>query len=59
MVPMWMYPLAIAGWKDSLFGVNHVHGPDGVRFYTKMKTVTSRWASMARTENGFVMPTMK
>jgi malonate-semialdehyde dehydrogenase (acetylating)/methylmalonate-semialdehyde dehydrogenase len=50
---------SFGGWKDSLFGVNHVHGPDGVRFYTKMKTVTSRWALMARSENTFVMPTMK
>jgi malonate-semialdehyde dehydrogenase (acetylating)/methylmalonate-semialdehyde dehydrogenase len=50
---------SFGGWKDSLFGVNHVHGPDGVRFYTKMKTVTSRWSSMARSENAFVMPTMR
>src|SRR5699024_2492351 len=34
---------SFGGWKDSLFGDHHVHGPEGVRFYTRMKTVTSRW----------------
>jgi malonate-semialdehyde dehydrogenase (acetylating) / methylmalonate-semialdehyde dehydrogenase len=58
-IPVPMAYHSFGGWKDSLFGVNHVHGPDGVRFYTKMKTVTCRWASMARSENTFVMPTMK
>ncbi|MRI33569.1 methylmalonate-semialdehyde dehydrogenase (CoA acylating) [Endozoicomonas sp. OPT23] len=31
------------GWKNSMFGPLNMHGPDGVRFFTKMKTVTSRW----------------
>ncbi len=31
------------GWKRSLFGPLHMHGPDGVRFYTRMKTITARW----------------
>ena len=34
---------SFGGWKRSLFGPLHVHGPDGVRFYTRLKTVTSRW----------------
>ncbi|MBL10526.1 MAG: methylmalonate-semialdehyde dehydrogenase (CoA acylating) [Acidiferrobacteraceae bacterium] len=41
-------PLAFhsfGGWKRSLFGDHNIHGPEGVRFYTKMKTVTSRWTS--------------
>ena len=43
-------PLAFhsfGGWKRSLFGDYHIHGPEGVRFYTRMKTVTSRWTSKA------------
>ena len=34
---------SFGGWKDSLFGEHHVHGPDGVRFYTRGKVVTARW----------------
>jgi len=40
-VPMAYY--SFGGWKDSLFGATHVHGEDGVRFYTRLKTVTTRW----------------
>ena len=34
---------SFGGWKNSLFGDHYIHGPEGVRFYTKMKTVTTRW----------------
>jgi malonate-semialdehyde dehydrogenase (acetylating) / methylmalonate-semialdehyde dehydrogenase len=34
---------SFGGWKDSLFGDTHVHGPEGVSFYTRAKVVTSRW----------------
>jgi malonate-semialdehyde dehydrogenase (acetylating)/methylmalonate-semialdehyde dehydrogenase len=40
-VPMAYY--SFGGWKDSLFGDAHVHGVDGVRFYTRLKAVTARW----------------
>jgi malonate-semialdehyde dehydrogenase (acetylating)/methylmalonate-semialdehyde dehydrogenase len=40
-VPMAFY--SFGGWKDSLFGDTHVHGPEGVRFYTRGKAITSRW----------------
>jgi malonate-semialdehyde dehydrogenase (acetylating)/methylmalonate-semialdehyde dehydrogenase len=40
-VPMAYY--SFGGWKDSLFGDHHMHGPEGVRFYTRAKVVTSRW----------------
>jgi len=40
-VPMAFY--SFGGWKDSLFGDTHAHGPEGVRFYTRAKAVTSRW----------------
>ncbi len=40
-VPMAYY--SFGGWKDSLFGQSHIHGPEGVTFYTRAKVVTSRW----------------
>ncbi|MEQ8193492.1 MAG: aldehyde dehydrogenase family protein, partial [Rhodospirillales bacterium] len=40
---------SFGGWKRSLFGDHHIHGMEGVRFYTKLKTVTSRWPSGIRT----------
>jgi malonate-semialdehyde dehydrogenase (acetylating)/methylmalonate-semialdehyde dehydrogenase len=43
-VPMAYY--SFGGWKDSLFGDKHVHGPEGVSFYTRAKIVTSRWPSV-------------
>ncbi|MBC8240397.1 MAG: CoA-acylating methylmalonate-semialdehyde dehydrogenase [Alphaproteobacteria bacterium] len=39
---------SFGGWKDSLFGDHSIHGMEGVRFYTKLKTVTSRWPSGIR-----------
>lgn len=36
---------SFGGWKRSLFGDHHIHGVEGVRFYTKLKTITSRWPS--------------
>ena len=44
-VPMAFY--SFGGWKASLFGDTHVHGPEGVRFYTRAKAVTSRWPEPA------------
>ncbi len=44
MVPMWMLAYySFGGWKNSLFGDTHVHGTEGVHFYTRGKAVTSRW----------------
>ncbi|MGJ9413085.1 CoA-acylating methylmalonate-semialdehyde dehydrogenase [Aeromicrobium sp. CF4.19] len=42
-VPVPMAFHSFGGWKDSLFGDHHMHGPEGVRFYTQAKVVTSRW----------------
>jgi malonate-semialdehyde dehydrogenase (acetylating)/methylmalonate-semialdehyde dehydrogenase len=51
-VPMAFY--SFGGWKNSLFGDAHVHGMDGVRFYTRSKVVTSRWpAPPAGSQLGF------
>jgi len=40
-VPMAYY--SFGGWKASLFGDAHVHGGEGVKFYTRGKVVTARW----------------
>jgi len=55
-VPMAFH--SFGGWKDSLFGDHHIHGPEGVRFYTKLKTITTRWLDGERIGADFVMPTM-
>ena len=47
---------SFGGWKRSLFGDHHMHGPEGVRFYTRLKTVTQRWPSGIREGSEFVMP---
>jgi malonate-semialdehyde dehydrogenase (acetylating)/methylmalonate-semialdehyde dehydrogenase len=57
-IPVPMAFHSFGGWKRSLFGPLHVHGPDGVRFYTRLKTVTSRWPTSASEGAQFVMPTM-
>ncbi|WP_413738476.1 CoA-acylating methylmalonate-semialdehyde dehydrogenase [Sodalis sp. RH21] len=49
---------SFGGWKRSVFGALNVHGPDGVRFYTRMKTVTSRWPTGQQTVSEFSMPTL-
>jgi malonate-semialdehyde dehydrogenase (acetylating)/methylmalonate-semialdehyde dehydrogenase len=46
-VPMAFY--SFGGWKDSLFGDTHVHGAEGVRFYTRAKAITTRWPGSAGT----------
>ncbi|MDN5930674.1 MAG: aldehyde dehydrogenase family protein, partial [Pseudonocardia sp.] len=42
-VPVPMAYYSFGGWKDSLFGSSHIHGPEGVAFYTRAKVVTARW----------------
>src|SRR5271166_2948436 len=56
-VPLAYY--TFGGWKRSGFGDLNQHGPDAVRFYTKTKTVTSRWPSGMKEGAEFVIPTMK
>jgi malonate-semialdehyde dehydrogenase (acetylating)/methylmalonate-semialdehyde dehydrogenase len=57
-VPMAFY--SFGGWKDSLFGDKHVHGPEGVSFYTRAKVVTARWPrSSQASEASFHFPTSK
>jgi malonate-semialdehyde dehydrogenase (acetylating) / methylmalonate-semialdehyde dehydrogenase len=48
-VPMAFY--SFGGWKDSLFGDTHVHGAEGIRFYTRGKAITSRWPDVEYSEH--------
>jgi len=57
-VPVPMAYHSFGGWKNSLFGEHHVHGPDGVRFYTRAKVVTQRWPELER-DASFDMPTAR
>ena len=55
-VPMAFY--SFGGWKASLFGDLHVHGMEGVKFYTRTKVVTTRWPHDETPAAGFNMPTL-
>jgi malonate-semialdehyde dehydrogenase (acetylating)/methylmalonate-semialdehyde dehydrogenase len=57
-IPVPMAFHSFGGWKRSLFGDHHVHGPEGVRFYTRLKATTVRWPSGPATGAEFKMPTM-
>jgi malonate-semialdehyde dehydrogenase (acetylating)/methylmalonate-semialdehyde dehydrogenase len=58
-VPVPMAFHSFGGWRHSMFGDHHMHGPEGVRFYTRLKTVTQRWPEPETVRADFVMPTMK
>ena len=57
-IPVPMAFNSFGGWKRSLFGDHHVHGTEGVRFYTKYKVVTGRWPNSSDLDGSFIMPTM-
>jgi malonate-semialdehyde dehydrogenase (acetylating)/methylmalonate-semialdehyde dehydrogenase len=57
-IPVPMAFHSFGGWKRSLFGDHHIHGPEGVRFYTRLKTATLRWPTGIRTGADFIMPTL-
>ncbi|MFI5694642.1 CoA-acylating methylmalonate-semialdehyde dehydrogenase [Kribbella sp. NPDC051586] len=54
-VPMAFY--SFGGWKDSLFGDHHVHGPEGIAFYTRAKAVTTRWPEPDEPRGNLSFPT--
>jgi malonate-semialdehyde dehydrogenase (acetylating)/methylmalonate-semialdehyde dehydrogenase len=54
-VPMAYY--SFGGWRSSLFGDHHIHGPEGVRFYTRGKAVTSRWPAGPNDAGSLHFPT--
>ena len=58
-IPVPMAFHSFGGWKSSLFGDHHMHGAEGVRFYTRYKAITQRWPTGIRAGAEFVMPTMK
>jgi malonate-semialdehyde dehydrogenase (acetylating) / methylmalonate-semialdehyde dehydrogenase len=55
-IPVPMAFHSFGGWKRSLFGANHMHGAEGVRFYTRRKAITARWPDGDRGPE-FTMPT--
>jgi malonate-semialdehyde dehydrogenase (acetylating)/methylmalonate-semialdehyde dehydrogenase len=58
-IPVPVAFFSFGGWKQSLFGDLHVHGPEGFAFYTRRKVVTARWpASEEESRAGFAMPTL-
>jgi malonate-semialdehyde dehydrogenase (acetylating)/methylmalonate-semialdehyde dehydrogenase len=58
-IPVPMAFHSFGGWKRSLFGDHYMHGPEGVRFFTHLKTITARWPTGIRAGSEFVMPTMR
>ena len=58
-IPVPMAFHSFGGWKRSLFGDHHAHGPESVRFYTRQKAITQRWPASTAAGAEFAMPTMK
>ena len=57
-IPVPMAFHSFGGWKASIFGDHAMHGMEGVRFYTRIKTTTTRWPTGQRTDAQFTMPTL-
>jgi malonate-semialdehyde dehydrogenase (acetylating) / methylmalonate-semialdehyde dehydrogenase len=57
-IPVPIAFFSFGGWRSSLFGDTHVHGMEGVRFYTRGKVVSTRWPDANAVPTGFVMPTL-
>jgi malonate-semialdehyde dehydrogenase (acetylating)/methylmalonate-semialdehyde dehydrogenase len=57
-IPVPMAFHSFGGWKHSLFGDHHIHGPEGMRFYTQLKTGTLRWPASPLAGADFAMPTL-
>ena len=56
-IPVPMAFHSFGGWKQSLFGDHSMHGMEGIHFYTKLKTITSRWPKSIKAGPEFVLPT--
>ena len=56
-IPVPMAFHSFGGWKNSLFGDHSVHGMEGIHFYTKLKTITSRWPKSIQSGPEFILPT--
>jgi malonate-semialdehyde dehydrogenase (acetylating)/methylmalonate-semialdehyde dehydrogenase len=58
-IPVPISFFSFGGWRHSLFGDQHIYGPESVRFYTRSKVITRRWPDSGMTHaNSFVMPTL-
>jgi malonate-semialdehyde dehydrogenase (acetylating)/methylmalonate-semialdehyde dehydrogenase len=57
-IPVPMAFHSFGGWKRSLFGDHSIYGPEGVRFYTRLKTITARWPTGIRAGVDTTMPTL-
>ena len=59
-VPVPMAYCSFGGWKDSLFGDRHIHGPEGVSFYTKARVITAHWPQLDKASDAsFHFPTAR
>jgi malonate-semialdehyde dehydrogenase (acetylating)/methylmalonate-semialdehyde dehydrogenase len=58
-IPVPMAYHSFGGWKRSAFGDHAIYGPESVRFYTRLKTVTARWPTGIRAGAEFIMPSTK
>jgi malonate-semialdehyde dehydrogenase (acetylating)/methylmalonate-semialdehyde dehydrogenase len=58
-IPVPMAWHGFGGWKRSLFGDMHAYGVEGVRFYTKQKSIMQRWTESMGKGDAFIMPTAK
>ncbi len=56
-IPVPMAFHSFGGWKNSLFGSHSMHGIEGINFYTKLKTITSRWPKSIKAGPEFTLPT--
>ena len=56
-IPVPMAFHSFGGWKQSMFGGHAMHGMEGIHFFTKLKTITSRWPTSIRSGADFIMPT--
>ena len=56
-IPVPMAFHSFGGWKQSLFGDYAMHGQEGINFYTRLKTITSRWPNNIKSGPEFVLPT--
>ena len=59
-IPVPVSYFSFGGWRNSLFGDQHIYGPESVRFYTRSKVVTRRWSEgrPANAASSLVMPTL-
>src|SRR5258708_19522318 len=57
-IPVPMAFHSFGGWKASIFGDHYMHGPEGVRFYTRLKTIPSRFPTAILTVPAFLIPTI-